>query len=78
MTVIDPVTQGTVRHLLTHKEHVVDMVESIIKETDLDPCAEQMTKDLGVLGLFDVAKVCFSHTLFHFVFSSLVNGCFLF
>ena len=40
-----------------HKEYVVEMVESIIKETDLDPCAEQTTKDLGALGLFDLSRV---------------------
>ena len=40
-----------------HKEHVLEMVESIIKETDLDPCAEQMTEDLGALGLFDLSRV---------------------
>ena len=57
ITATDPITQGIVRHLLTHKEYVVEMVESIIKETDLDPCAEQMTKDLGTSGLFDLSRV---------------------
>ena len=37
MTVTSLVTQGTIRRLLTHKEHTVEMVESIIKDTDLDP-----------------------------------------
>ena len=54
------------------------MVESIIKVMDLDPYAKQMTKNLGASGLFNLAKVCFSCTLFHFVFSSLANSCFLF
>ena len=54
------------------------MVESIIKEKNLNLCAEQMMEKLGASGLFDLAKVCFSHTLFHFMFSSLVDGCFLF
>ena len=40
MTVTGLVTQRIVRRLLTYKEHVVEMVESIIKETDLDPCAK--------------------------------------
>ena len=40
MTVTSPVTQGTIRRLLTHKEHTVEMVESIIKDTDLDPYVE--------------------------------------
>ena len=38
MTSSGPVTQGT-RHLLMHKGYVVEMVESIIRGTDLDPCA---------------------------------------
>lgn len=53
------------------------MIESIIKETDLDPCADQLTEDLGVLGLFDLARVCFPYTLFYFIFS-LVDGCLCF
>jgi len=39
MTTMGPVTQGTC-HLLTHKGYVVEIVKSIIKETDLDPYAE--------------------------------------
>ena len=39
MTAMSPITQGT-RHLLTHKGYAVEMVESIIKEMDLDPCAK--------------------------------------
>ena len=35
------------------------MIESIIKETDMDPCAEQEIEDLGVSGLFDLSKVSF-------------------
>ena len=54
------------------------MVESIIKETDLDPCAELLTEDLEASGFFDLARVCFPHTLFYFIFSSLVDGCFWF
>ena len=54
-----PVTQRVVGLLLTHKEHAVEMVESIIKETDLNPCAGQTTKDLGTSGLFDLSRVCF-------------------
>ena len=57
--------QGAIRHLLTHKEHAVEMVDAIIKEMDLDPCADQTTEDLGVLGLFDLSRVCsFSQTMF--------------
>ena len=45
MTSTSPVTQGSVRRLLTHKEHAVEVIESIIKDTDMDPCAEQTTED---------------------------------
>ena len=47
-----------------HKEHAVEMVQSIIKETDLDPCADKMTKDLGAPGLFDLSRACFSYIVF--------------
>ena len=40
MMATGPVTQGIVRCLLMHKEHAVEMVVSIIKETDLDLCVE--------------------------------------
>lgn len=52
-----PVTQGTVCRLLTYKEHAVEMVELIIKEIGLDPCAEKATEDLGVSSLFDLSRV---------------------
>jgi len=35
------------------------MVGSIIRDKDVDPCAEQGTDELGVLGLFDLARVRF-------------------
>ena len=64
MTATGPITQGTVCRLLTHKEHAVKMVESIIKDADLYPCAEQTTEGSGALGLFDLYRVC----LFLFLF----------
>ncbi|XP_050257043.1 uncharacterized protein LOC126702398 [Quercus robur] len=56
MTMTSPVTQGTIRRLLTHKEHAVEMVKSIIKDTNLDPCAEQTTEELGASDLFDLSR----------------------
>ena len=56
MTSTGPVTQGT-RHLLMHKGYVVEMVESIIKETNVDPCAEQETEDLRTSSLFYLSRV---------------------
>ena len=67
MTATGPVTQGTVRRLLMHKEHAVEMVESIIKDVDLDPCAEQMTEESGVSGLFDLFRVHLFLLLFLFI-----------
>lgn len=54
------------------------MIKSIIKDMDLDPCAEQLTEDLGALGLFDLVRVCFSYPLLCFMLASLADGCFLF
>ena len=75
MTKTSPVTPGTICRLLTHKEHAVEMIESIIEDTDLDPCAEQLTEDLGVSGLFDLARVCFSYILLYFMFVSFADNC---
>ena len=40
MTSSGPITQGPNRHLLTLKEYTVKVIKSIIKDTDVDPCAE--------------------------------------
>ena len=75
MTVKGPIAQGAVRRLLTHKEHAIEMVESIIKEMDLDHCVEQKTKDLGVSGLFDLSRVRFlPQTSFHFFVYSFTGS----
>ena len=63
MTSLGPVTQGT-RRLLTHKGYTVKMIESIIKETDGDPCAEQEMEDLGASSLFDLSRVSSSPNQF--------------
>ena len=34
------------------------MVESIIREMNVDPCAEQEMEDLGASGLFNLSRVC--------------------
>ena len=47
-----------VQRLVTHKDYVVEMVTSIIKETDLDLCGEHSSKDLGASSLFDLSRVC--------------------
>jgi len=71
-----PVTQDPNRRLLAHKDYVVEMMESVIGDKDVDPCAEEMTEDLGALGLFDLARVHFS--LLSFFNYLLFNGLWLF
>ena len=39
MTTLGPVTQDSECRLLTQKDYAVKMLESIIKEKDMDPCA---------------------------------------
>ena len=58
MTSSGPVVEGPCC-LLTHKYYAVEEVKSLIKQTDLDPCAQLGTEDLGVSAFFDIAWVCF-------------------
>ena len=78
MTATSPVIQGVVHRLVTHKEHVIEMVESIIKDIDLDPYAEQMTEELGALGLFDLSRVRLFFKLSFTVVHSPVDGFLVF
>ena len=59
MTTSGPVFQDSDLRLLTHKDYALEMVESIIRDKDVDPCVEQGTDELGASGLFDLARVCF-------------------
>lgn len=52
-----PVTPGVIHRLITYKDYAVKMVDSIIKETDLDLCAKQTLEDLEVSGLYNLSKV---------------------
>ena len=71
MTTPGPITQGPDRHLFTHKDYAVGMIESIIKDKDVDPCAEQMTEELGASGLFELAQVHLFLFSFFFIYSLL-------
>ena len=71
MTTSGPITQEPNHCLLTHKDYVVEVIESIIKDKDVDPCAEQMTKELGALGLFDLTRVRLFLFSFFFIYSLL-------
>ena len=65
MTTSGSVTQGPDHHLLTHKNYAIEMMGSIIRDRDVDPCVELGTDELGVSGLFDLARVCFYIFLIH-------------
>ena len=76
MMTLGPITQGSVLRLRAYKEHVVEVIKSIIKDTDMDPCVEHMTKELGALGLFDLAWVrLFFSFFFLFIYYSIADGC---
>ena len=80
MTTSGPVVQDPDRHLLTHKDYALEMVESIIRDKDVDPCAEQGTDELGASGLFDLARVCFFLCFFVYLSlmpKSLQKSCFV-
>ena len=70
MTTSGPIVQDPDRRLFTHKDYALEMVESIIRDKDVDPCAKQGTDELGASGLFDLAWVCFF--LCFFVYFSLM------
>ena len=55
MTSSGPEDQGPDRRLLTHKNYAIEMVGSIIRDKDIDPCANQ--------GTFFLARVRFSFCL---------------
>jgi len=63
-----PVVSRSVQRLVSHKDYVVEMVNSIIKDTDLNECGKNATKDLGVSGLFDLARVSIHRVYFSFLF----------
>lgn len=46
------------RCLLTHKDYVVEEMESFIKPTNITPCDQLGTEDLGASALFDLSRVC--------------------
>ena len=72
MTSTSLVTQGSVRRLLTHKEHAIEVIESIIKDTDMDPYAKQTIEELGAMGLFDLSWVRLF--FFSFFYCSIADG----
>ena len=71
MTTSDLVIQGLDHHLLTHKDYAVEVMEFIIKDKDVDPCADQETEELGVSGLFNLARVRFFFSFLSLLFFML-------
>ena len=55
------IVPGPVQRLVTHKDYAIEMVNLIIKETDLDPCGEHTSEDLGASGLYYLSRVCIHH-----------------
>lgn len=56
MTAQGPTASGLVQRLVSYKEYVVEIVHSIIKDTDMYVCGKHATEDLGVSGLFCPGK----------------------
>ena len=74
MTSLGPVVQGLDPRLLTHKDYAIEMVGSIIRDKDVDPCAEQGTDELRASGLFDLARVRFPLRLTFLLTCPVVDG----
>lgn len=56
-----PIISDPVQRLVTHKDYAIEMVSSIIKEKDLDPCGKHSSEDLGASGLYVLSKVHLRH-----------------
>ena len=79
MSAQGPINFGLIQRLVSHREYAVEMVNSIIKDTDLDKCGEHATKDLGVSSFFDLARISIHRVYFHFflLFLSIITVVFL-
>ena len=67
MTTSSPITQGSECRLFTHKDYAIEMMGSIIRDKDVDPCAKLGIDKLGASSLFDLAWLCFFHFSCSFV-----------
>ena len=57
MTAQGPVTSGPIQRLVSHKKYVIEMVHSIIKDTNMNEYGKHGTRDLEESSLFDLVKV---------------------
>ena len=64
MTMLGPATEEFEHCLLTHKDYAIEMLESIIKDKDADPCVGQATRELGDSSLYELAWVSIFHSFF--------------
>ena len=65
-------------HLLTHKDYTVKEVQSFIKPTDMDPCAELGMEELRVSAFFNLTRVNSFPWLISSPFFSLFFSFFIF
>ena len=49
-----PITQDSERRLLTHEDYAIEILKSIIKDKDIDPCVSQAIGELGDSSLYDL------------------------
>ena len=76
MMMLGHVTQGPNYCLFTHKDYAVKMVESIIKDKDVDPYAKEMTEELGASGLFDGCSfLSFFLSFFSYLLLNMADDC---
>ena len=57
MTSQGPVAPSTITLLVRNKQHTVEMIQSIIKDEDLDECSKHEIEFLGESGLFNLMRV---------------------
>nr|XP_023909184.1 uncharacterized protein LOC112020852 isoform X2 [Quercus suber] len=55
MTSSGPILQGP-QSLLMHKDFAVEAIQALIKPTDMDPCDQLGTEELGSSALFDLSR----------------------
>jgi len=73
MTMPDLVTQESECRLLTHKDYAIELLKSIIKDKDTDPCVGQVIGELGDSSLYDLARVSIFHSFFYLFIFILTN-----
>nr|POE75054.1 hypothetical protein CFP56_15843 [Quercus suber] len=56
------IAPSPIQRLVTYKDYAIEMVSSIIKETDMDPYGEHSSKDLGAFGLYNLSRELMAKT----------------